>query len=104
MSLQNIYIARKQATEFALRIKQALNQPANFPVLHYAYGIGGIGKTTLLTKIAESYANDCQCIKVSCDRTVNESKYIDSPIRLMEIIDQELSGNVFLGSSPFQDI
>ena len=104
MSLNNPYIARKQATEFAQDIKSSIQHPNINPILHYAYGIGGIGKTTLLERIHQEYSPDFQCIKVSFDKAVNHNVYVGSPIELMELIDREISDNAFLRVSPFQKV
>ena len=104
MSLNNPYIARKQATEFAQDIKSSIQHPNINPILHYAYGIGGIGKTTLLERIHQEYSPDFQCIKVSFDKAVNHNVYVGSPIELMELIDREISDNAFLRVSPFKKV
>ena len=67
MSSSFPYISRKQATKFAEGVKEAIDQPSENPLLHYAYGIGGIGKTTLLSKIEKEYVSASQCVWISFD-------------------------------------
>ncbi len=93
------YISRKQAEKFIENLEKSLKQPQDNPLLHYAYGIGGIGKSTLLEKIERKYASGWRCIKVSFD--VNSR--IDTPITLMKIISKEISDHVWThGKTPFQ--
>lgn len=96
------YISRKQATKFAQGIKDGIYQPLEHSLLHYAYGIGGIGKTTLLRKIEQEYATEFQCVWISFDEAENESASVESPIELMKTIDQKISGGIFAGKSSFQ--
>ena len=99
MNPQYPYISRKQAEKFIENIEESLRQPNGNPLLHYAYGIGGIGKSTLLKKIEREYTSSIKCIKVSFD--VNSR--VDTPITLMKIINQKICDDVWThGKTPFQ--
>ena len=87
MNPQYPYISREQAEEFIEKVKKFLNQPNDNPLLHYAYGIGGIGKSTLIKKIIETLPSDFNCAKISFD--VNSS--INTPIDLMKALDKKLT-------------
>lgn len=105
MSSSFPYISRKQATKFADGVKEGIDHPSENPLLHYAHGIGGIGKTTLLSKIEKEYAKEYlsvfQCVWISFDEAENDSSSVDSPIELMKTIDNQISGGIW-GRSSFQ--
>ena len=89
MSFQRLYISRKKAEKFILKVEDAIKKPQNSPLLHYAYGIGGIGKSTLMDKLIEKFSSQFQCAKISFD--INSS--ISTPIDLMKTLNDQLNGD-----------
>ena len=80
------YISRKKAEQFIKNVETAIKNPSDNPLLHYAYGIGGIGKTTLIKKLIVTHKSSFQCAKCSFD--VNSP--ISTPIELMKILNEQL--------------
>ena len=91
----NPYISRQSAKKFIDKFGIALKQPeANFLVF-YAYGIGGVGKSTLLKKLWETYAEEATFARAFFGST---SK-IDSPLALMEHLYKQLPSNGWGGDA-----
>ena len=80
------YISRQKSEKFLENIEAAIKSPSESPLLHYAYGIGGIGKSTLIKKIFASHKSDLQCAYCSFD--VNSR--ITTPIDLMKTLNGQL--------------
>lgn len=95
----DLYISRKPAEKWLDKFGKALKQPAANPLVFYAYGIGGIGKSTLLGKLRETYAKEAKFARVSFGPT---SK-IDSPLALMEHLYKQLPDDGW-GDDPFIDL
>lgn len=57
MADQDFYVSRKSAQRFLRNFQTAINEPQTNPLLFYVYGIGGIGKSTLLEKLRETHEN-----------------------------------------------
>lgn len=79
------YISRAQTEEFLSKIAQAVQQPETYPVILQIYGIGGVGKSTLLEKLEENQ-EEAQVVKVSFGATEG----IDDPIQLMKKLHGDL--------------
>jgi len=79
------YISRLQTEEFLLKAAQAVQQPATHPVVLQIYGIGGVGKSTLLARLKENQ-KQTQVVKVS----FGETEEIDDPIQLMKKLHGDL--------------
>lgn len=82
----DLYISRKPAEKLLDNFGVALKQPKANHLLFYACGIGGIGKSTLLEKLRETYAKEAQFARAFFGPT---SK-IDSPLALMEHLYKQL--------------
>jgi hypothetical protein len=81
------YISRSQAEEFIKAFAAALGQPKAHPVLFHVWGVGGVGKTTLLRKLQEQHPVEQVAVaKVSFGRTES----IDAPIALMKKLHSDL--------------
>ncbi|MBW4471801.1 MAG: tetratricopeptide repeat protein [Stenomitos rutilans HA7619-LM2] len=80
------YISRQSAQKLLDNFGKALKQPEVNPLVFYAYGIGGVGKSTLLDKLRETYANDAKFARAFFGST---SK-VDSPLALMEHLYKQL--------------
>jgi len=51
MTIQDLYISRPGAEAFLKEIENAVQDPAQSAVLFQIWGMGGVGKTTLLRKV-----------------------------------------------------
>jgi hypothetical protein len=74
------YISRKQAQDFLAKFAKALVSPESTPLLFQVYGIGGVGKTTLTTKLKETHDLQADFAEVSFGLTAG----IETPLKLME--------------------
>ena len=86
MTNQLIYISRQQAETFLAEFAKALKQPSLQPLLFQVHGIGGVGKSTLLRKLRETYQQEADFAEVSFGITEG----IDTPLELMEKLYKEL--------------
>ncbi|HAG83916.1 MAG TPA: hypothetical protein DCL61_22895, partial [Cyanobacteria bacterium UBA12227] len=59
-----IYISRQQAESFLAEFANSLNQPSSSPILFQVWGIGGVGKSTLLNKLQELHKDQADFAKV----------------------------------------
>ncbi|MBE9181538.1 tetratricopeptide repeat protein [Oculatella sp. LEGE 06141] len=82
----DLYISRRSAKKLLDNFGKALERPEANPLVFYAYGIGGIGKSTLLEKLRQTYAEEATFAKAFFGPT---SK-IDSPLALMEHLYKQL--------------
>jgi hypothetical protein len=104
MSQNKPHIVRKQETELLSDIKKALGEPEKSPLMFYTWGMGGVGKSTLLEKIQEKlenhYGDEIIFTKLSFGATD------DTPLRVMEWLNGSLPKPRFFSfgkSDPFTD-
>jgi len=76
---QPIYISRQQADDFLAEFGNTLNSPTSKRLLFHVYGMGGVGKSTLLNKLQEIYQQQADFAKVSYGFTEG----IGTPLKLM---------------------
>lgn len=55
MSSMTFFIDRPETDKFLSKLAAGLTDPANNPLVLHSWGIGGVGKTTLLAKIVEQH-------------------------------------------------
>ena len=79
------YISRKPAEELQAAFAEALEQPANNPVLFHIWGIGGVGKSTLKEKLKREYKKQADFTGVSFGLTAG----IENPIKLMKKLHEQ---------------
>ncbi|NET60552.1 MAG: hypothetical protein F6K47_31775 [Symploca sp. SIO2E6] len=60
-----IYIWRQAAENFLAEFAKALHQPESQPLLFQVWGIGGVGKSTLLRKLQEIHQQQVDLAEVS---------------------------------------
>jgi tetratricopeptide (TPR) repeat protein len=82
----DLYISRQPAKKLLDNFGRSLKQPETSPLVFYAYGIGGVGKSTLLGKLRETYAKEAKFARAFFGST---SK-IESPLALMEHLYKQL--------------
>jgi len=86
MTNQPIYISRQQAENFLAEFARALKQPDSQPLLFQVWGMGGVGKTTLLRKLQETHQQQADIAEVSFGFTMD----IETPIKLMATLYEQL--------------
>jgi len=85
------YIERDEAKRLLQRFATALKEPHKQPLLFNIYGIGGVGKTTLLGRLQQAHAGKVDFLKVCFAKTPD----INTPLKLMRNLHrqaQELMG------------
>ena len=85
MTNQQIYISRQQAENFLAEFAQALNQPESQPLLFQVWGIGGVGKSTLLKKLQGIHQQQADIAEVSFGFTMD----IERPLKLMATLYEQ---------------
>lgn len=86
MVSSSIYIARKTAQKFADDFKQALRYPEESSLLYHVYGIGGVGKSTLLQNVRDTYKEKV----LFATATFDVSSLVDDPLSLMNHLYSQL--------------
>ncbi len=93
------YISRTSAQKLLDNFGGALKQPETNHLVFHAYGIGGVGKSTLLEKLRETYSKEAKFARAFFGPT---SK-IDSPLALMEHLYKQLPEDEW-GQEAFTDL
>jgi tetratricopeptide (TPR) repeat protein len=93
------YISRTSAQKMLDNFGRALKQPGSSPLVFYTYGIGGVGKSTLLEKLRETYDRDA----VFARAFFGPTSRIDSPLALMEHLYKQLPEDEW-GEEAFTDL
>jgi pyruvate/oxaloacetate carboxyltransferase len=83
------FIDRPETDKFLSKLAEGLKDPANNPLVLHSWGIGGVGKTTLLAKIVEQHPA-AAISKVSFGSTSD----IETPIKLMKKLHEQLYPNL----------
>ena len=73
------YIERKAAKDFLKRFGQAIAQPKEYPLLFNVYGVGGVGKTTLLGRLQRDCPGAVDFLNVCFAKTSG----LETPLKLM---------------------
>jgi len=79
------YIERDEAEKLLKRFAIALKEPQKQPLLFNIYGIGGVGKTTLLGRLQQAHAGEVDFLEVCFAKTSN----IETPLKLMGKLHQQ---------------
>jgi hypothetical protein len=85
----DFYIDRPATDRLLNGLRAALKSPADNPLIFHAYGIGGIGKTSLTKKIDQDFAD---ALVVSSD--IGAELNTETPLRLMDKIYRQLPDRV----------
>jgi nucleoside phosphorylase len=95
------YIERDNAKRLLENFVLALEQPQEQPLLFNIYGIGGVGKTTLLGRLKDAHASEVDFLEICFAKTGG----IETPLKLMRRLHQQaiklLDGQSI--SDPFTD-
>lgn len=97
MPAQSLYIYRRQAENFHHEFSDSLKDPTAQQIIFHLWGIGGVGKTTLLRRIKRNYHEEARFAEVSFGLTVG----IDTPIDLMAKLHQQALQEKYYTSSSF---
>jgi hypothetical protein len=81
----DFYIDRPATDQLLNGLRAALKSPADNPLIFHAYGIGGIGKTSLTKKIARDFAD---ALVVNSD--IGAELNTETPLKLMDKIYRQL--------------
>jgi len=79
------YIERDEAERLLKRFAIALKEPDKQPLLFNIYGIGGVGKTTLLGRLQQAHMGEVDFLEVCFAKTSN----IETPLKLMGKLYQQ---------------
>ncbi|NEQ68882.1 MAG: tetratricopeptide repeat protein [Symploca sp. SIO2D2] len=79
------YIERDEAERLLKRFATALKEPQKQPLLFNIYGIGGVGKTTLLGRLQQAHMGEVDFLEVCFAKTSN----IETPLTLMGKLHQQ---------------
>ncbi len=86
MTNQPIYISRQPAENLLTEFARALHQPELQPLLFQVWGMGGVGKSTLLKKLQDIHQHQADIAEVSFGYTTD----IETPIKLMATLYEQL--------------
>jgi tetratricopeptide (TPR) repeat protein len=79
------YIERDEAKKLLECFAIALKQPYEQPLLFNIYGIGGVGKTTLLRRLKDTYVGEADFLEICFAKTSG----IETPLKLMRKLHQQ---------------
>ncbi|WP_416669208.1 protein kinase domain-containing protein [Egbenema bharatensis] len=82
-----ILVLREQAQQFQAKFAESLVQREKQPIVFHVYGIGGVGKTTLLQELEQENAQKAYFAWVYFD--VHQG--VDTPLKLMQKLYEEVT-------------
>jgi hypothetical protein len=85
---QIFYISRKPAEDFLTALDKAFKEePDKHPILFHVYGIGGIGKSTLLDKVQETHQQQGHIAKFNFSGKIPAN---ETPLKVMVKLYEQL--------------
>ena len=85
---QIFYISRKPAEDFLTALDKAFKEePDKHPILFHVYGIGGIGKSTLLDKVQETHQQQAHIAKFDFSGKIPAN---ETPLKVMVKLYEQL--------------
>lgn len=94
---QQPYVSRPEAEDFLAALDAALKSPKDSPTVFNAWGIGGVGKSTLTRKAKEIYEGTAKIAEVSFGLTEG----INEPIPLMAKLYEQIAVKDSWSRDPF---
>ncbi|MCW6048660.1 tetratricopeptide repeat protein [Lyngbya sp. CCAP 1446/10] len=83
---KGLFVSRSSTKRFLDDFAKAIQQPDSAPLMFYAHGIGGIGKSTLLDELKSLHHGKVKFLEAD----FNNSR-LSTPIKLMKHLHQQLS-------------
>jgi GTPase SAR1 family protein len=80
---QQPYISRPEAEEFIAILRKAFSKPSESPVVFHIWGIGGVGKSTLLRQIAKDLSDTALPLVGQMPISFGDTEGIEESIALM---------------------
>ena len=81
-----LFVSRDSTKQFLDDFDKAIEQPNSEPLMFYAYGIGGIGKSTLLHELKSRHHGKVKFLEADFN-----NRRLSKPIELMKHLHQQLS-------------
>ncbi|PZU97024.1 MAG: hypothetical protein DCF32_20930 [Leptolyngbya sp.] len=94
------YVSRPEAEAFLTALADAIKAPKKSPVVFHVYGIGGVGKSTLLRRVIETFPQAAMPIINDLPIKFGETEGIGTPVDLMKKLHGLLESQ-FLNPSLF---
>jgi tetratricopeptide (TPR) repeat protein len=85
MNNLDFYVDRPETDQLLNGLKQSFQSPVNSPLVFHAYGIGGIGKTTLTKKIRQDFS-DAVVVRIDTGIEIKT----ETPLEVMDKIYHQL--------------
>jgi tetratricopeptide (TPR) repeat protein len=85
----DLFVQRESTDRFIKDVLKAILEPESQPLMFYIYGIGGIGKSTLLQKLEQDCCQQTRFLKFVFGDPITSSS-IDTPIKLMKHLYRQL--------------
>ncbi|MBF2093395.1 MAG: tetratricopeptide repeat protein [Synechococcales cyanobacterium K44_A2020_017] len=83
----SIYISRKPAEDILEGLDAALQHPDQHPIIFHVWGIGGVGKSTLLEKLRQDRQDNATILRFSFGERPEEP---ETPLMVMEALVKKL--------------
>ncbi|WP_204153833.1 tetratricopeptide repeat protein, partial [Leptolyngbya sp. CCY15150] len=83
----SIYISRKPAEDILKGLDAALQHPDQHPIIFHVWGIGGVGKSTLLKKLRQDRQDNATILRFSFGDRPEEP---ETPLMVMEALAKTL--------------
>jgi len=83
---KGLFVSRNSTKRFLDDFAKAIEQPNSAPLMFYAHGIGGIGKSTLLHELKSRHDGKVKFLEADFN-----NKRLSKPIELMKHLHQQLS-------------
>ncbi len=78
------YVSRPEAEVFLAALADAIKAPRENPVVFHVYGIGGVGKSTLLRRVIETFPQAAMPVINDLPIKFGETEGIGTPVDLMK--------------------
>ncbi|MFN5400420.1 MAG: hypothetical protein ACK5C4_22800, partial [Pseudanabaena sp.] len=95
MASQNLHLPHKQEEKLINEVAEAIAKPENSPVMFNVWGIGGVGKSTLLRKFQEGLGDRIQGKKIHFAAISFDDNYA-TPLDVMVALHKDLPEIPFL--------
>lgn len=83
---KGLFVSRHSTKRFLDDFDKAIEQPKSAPLMFYAHGIGGIGKSTLLDELKSLHHGEVKFLTADFN-----NRRLSKPIELMKHLHQQLS-------------